>query len=435
MHFTCNDCDFVSTSAAVLTRHASAVHRIEKPHKCPQCGRAFNEIGNMRKHKLIHEKEPALQCDRCSYKANQLVLLKSHVRSAHQNLWYFCEQCEYKASQKSNLKMHIQMHHDRIRCEGDRCQYRNCKIDKLNTHNGIYHKSIQYSCNECEHTASSIHRLKLHNQIKHEGIRYSCNQCEYKAPLKDKLKRHIQEKHEKIKYSCDQCEYKAGQKGHLKTHIDIKHDGIRYSCDKCEHKATQRYLLKKHIAVMHGWIQNSHLLQLARLVFSLVSNNKDIAQSYFLGYHSGWIGWGKDSWWERLILCVLLDLLSSVVALLLYLNYTLFCCFFSLPFKKLIVCFGGLAFLHCSSGKRQEVPSGDWALGNSGQAGKYQHNGEEQTIDSTAQGTNNGEKTPMCKGHTCHLWSWQKEDHNVKGGLCWILRFADARTNAVKKQK
>ena len=47
-----------------------------------------------------------------------------------------------------------------------------------------------------------------------------------------------------------------------------------------------------------------------------------------------------------------------------------------------------------------------WAtVGNSGQAGKYQHNGEEQTIDSTAQGTNNGEKTPMCKGHTCHLWS------------------------------
>ena len=47
-----------------------------------------------------------------------------------------------------------------------------------------------------------------------------------------------------------------------------------------------------------------------------------------------------------------------------------------------------------------------WAtVGNSGQAGKYQHNGEEQTIDSTAQGTNNGEKTPMCKGHTCHLCS------------------------------
>ena len=41
-----------------------------------------------------------------------------------------------------------------------------------------------------------------------------------------------------------------------------------------------------------------------------------------------------------------------------------------------------------------------WAtVGNSGQAGKYQHNGEEQTIDSTAQGTNKGEKTPMCKGH------------------------------------
>ena len=133
MQFACNDCDFVSTSAAVLTRHASAEHRIEKPHKCPQCGRAFDEIGNMRKHMLIHEKEPALQCDRCSYKANQLVLLKSHVRSAHQNLWYFCEQCEYMASQKSKLKTHIQMHHDRIRCEGDRCQYRNCKKDKLNS--------------------------------------------------------------------------------------------------------------------------------------------------------------------------------------------------------------------------------------------------------------------------------------------------------------
>ena len=299
----------------------------------------------------------------------------------------------------------------------------------VNTHNESYHKIIQYSCNECEHTASSIHRLKLHNQIKHEGIRYSCDQCEYKAPLKDKLKSHVQEKHEKIKYSCDQCEYKADRKDHLKAHIETKHDGIRYSCDKCEHKVTQRYLLKKHIAVMHEWIQNIYLLQLARLVFSLVSNNKDIAQSYFLGYHSGWIGWGKDSWWERLILCILLDLLSSVVALFLYLN------FFSLSFKKLIVCFGGLAFLHCSSGTRQEVPSGDWALGNSGQAGKYQHNGEEQTIDSTAQGTNNGEKTPICKGHTCHLWSWQKEDHNVKGGLCWILRFADARINAVKKQK
>ena len=77
-----------------------------------------------------------------------------------------------------------------------------------------------------------------------------------------------------------------------------------------------------------------------------------------------------------------------------------------MPFKKLIVCFGGLAFLHCSSGPEARSAIGglsigqQWAtVGNSGQAGKYQHNGEEQTIDSTAQGTNKGEKTPMCKGH------------------------------------
>ena len=90
---------------------------------------------------------------------------------------------------------------------------------------------------------------------------------------------------------------------------------------------------------------------------SYVSNNKDIAQSYFLGCHFDTVGWGKDSWWERLILCILLDLLSSVVALFLYLN------FFSLSFKKLIVCFGGLAFLHCSSGPEARSAIGGLSIG------------------------------------------------------------------------
>ena len=37
--------------------------------------------------------------------------------------------------------------------------------------------------------------------------------------------------------------------------------------------------------------------------------------------------------------------------------------FFSLPFKKLIVCFGGLAFLHCSSGPEARSAIGGLSIG------------------------------------------------------------------------
>ena len=106
--------------------------------------------------------------------------------------------------------------------------------------------------------------------------------------------------------------------------------------------------------------------------------------------------------------CFFIGLAIFCSSFVLYLNYTLFCCFF-IAFQKVNCVFWWTCLpplQQRARGKKCHRGIEHWAtLGNSGQAGKYQHNGEEQTIDSTPRGTNNGEKTAMCKDHTCHRWS------------------------------
>nr|XP_008510824.1 PREDICTED: PR domain zinc finger protein 15-like [Equus przewalskii] len=62
-------------------------------HPCEMCGRIFNSIGNLERHKLIHTGVKSHACEQCGKSFARKDMLKEHMR-VHDNIReYLCAEC------------------------------------------------------------------------------------------------------------------------------------------------------------------------------------------------------------------------------------------------------------------------------------------------------------------------------------------------------
>ncbi|OXB54833.1 hypothetical protein ASZ78_005766 [Callipepla squamata] len=157
--------------ALKATYHAHMViHRENLPdpnvqkyiHPCEICGRIFNSIGNLERHKLIHTG------------------VKSHA----------CEQCGKSFARKDMLKEHMRVH-DNIR---------------------------EYLCAECGKGMKTKHALRHHMKL-HKGIKeYECKECHRKFAQKVNMLKHYK-RHTGIKdFMCELCGKTFSERNTMETH-------------------------------------------------------------------------------------------------------------------------------------------------------------------------------------------------------------------------
>uniref|UniRef100_A0A2K6FCZ7 PR domain zinc finger protein 15 n=2 Tax=Propithecus coquereli TaxID=379532 RepID=A0A2K6FCZ7_PROCO len=232
-----HDCSICNRRFALkATYHAHMViHRENLPdpnvqkyiHPCEICGRIFNSIGNLERHKLIHTGVKSHACEQCGKSFARKDMLKEHMR-VHDNIReYLCAECGKGMKTKHALRHHMKLHKGIKEYECKECHRKFAQKVNMLKHYKRHTGIKDFMCELCGKTFSERNTMETHKLIHTVGKQWTCSVCDKKYVTEYMLQKHVQLTHDKVEaQSCQLCGTKVSTRASMSRHMRRKHPEV-----------------------------------------------------------------------------------------------------------------------------------------------------------------------------------------------------------------
>ena len=146
----CEQCEFKTTSKALLNKHKEAVHK-----------------SSLEQH--TQEMRKRQKCEQCDFKSSSIAHLNSHKNSAHEKHIPSCDQCDYKAPSRTDLRSHMETK------QNDKTQNENESNENgINEHTAVLKKSNYSKRLHCEYCARKFNKEETYMNHRIKGVSEEC---------------------------------------------------------------------------------------------------------------------------------------------------------------------------------------------------------------------------------------------------------------------
>lgn len=232
--YGCGICNRRFALKATYNAHL-VIHREQLPdpavqkyiHPCEICGRIFNSIGNLDRHKIIHTGVKSHGCDKCGKSFARKDMLKEHLRVHDDIRDFLCAECGKGMKTKHALRHHMKLHKGIKEYECKECNRKFAQKVNMLKHYKRHTGIKDFMCELCGKTFSERTTLETHKLIHTVGKTWTCPTCDKKYLTEYMLQKHVHLTHEKVEaQSCHLCGTKVSTRASMNRHLRRKHPEV-----------------------------------------------------------------------------------------------------------------------------------------------------------------------------------------------------------------
>ncbi|KAH7714451.1 hypothetical protein AAVH_18177 [Aphelenchoides avenae] len=203
------------------------------PFACTDCGRMFNDRGNMYKHKRLHTGVKPYKCELCGMLFQYSVSLRAH-ESVHTGVKpYKCGTCGKTFTLSVYLRVHERIHTGKRPYECGQCGAAFAQSKNLRAHERIHVGVKPHICGVCGAAFVEASGLRKHESLHKGGKRFKCSHCDKLFTTSSDRRVHERTHTGEKPFTCELCgkafTTSGGRRVHERTHTGEK----PFTCELC----------------------------------------------------------------------------------------------------------------------------------------------------------------------------------------------------------